>query len=272
MEYAAGKLRAMNGWQRAFWAATAVCIAAYLVDAAAGEVDASSFWGMTYGTVATAFMVGSSLYAVRRRTVRRSVGSARAWQQFHVYGGTLFMLLTLMHAAFRVPKGAMTTWLMVLSIWVFVSGLLGILIQKWIPRLLLPLGTEALYERIPELVNEVRENAERLAGGLPAPARDYYRRSLEPQMRVPRNRPAAFISGQAGRRSRAREFELLRGILPPPAGDSVRELEALYITKLELDAHYTLQKALRWWLYSHVPPSLALLALVAYHVFSVFYY
>jgi hypothetical protein len=260
----------MNAWHRAFWAATAVCLAAYLADAASGDVDASSFWGMTYGALAAVFMAGSALYAVRRRRVRRGVGTARAWQQFHVFGGALFMLLTLMHAAFRVPRGAMTTWLMALSIWVFVSGLLGVLIQKWIPRLLLPLGIEALYERIPELVNEVREKAEGLADGLPAPARDYYRRSLEPGMRAPRNRPLAFINPRGGRRER--EFALLRGILPPESGEAVRGLEALYVTKLELDAHYTLQKALRWWLYIHVPPSLALLALVAYHVFSVFYY
>jgi hypothetical protein len=266
------RILAMNGWQRAFWIATAVCIAGYVADALTGDLDASSFWGMTYGTVATAFMVGSALYAVRRRTVRLSVGTARGWQQFHVYGGTLFMLLTFMHAAFRVPTGPMTTWLMVLSIWVFASGLLGVLIQKWIPRLLLPLRVEALYDRIPELVDELREKADRLAGELPAPVRDFHRRFLEPEMRAPRNRLVYFINARAGREARAREFDLLRGIVSPEAGDRVRELEALYVTKLELDAHYTLQKALRWWLYSHVPPSLVLLALVALHIFAVFYY
>jgi cytochrome b subunit of formate dehydrogenase len=39
-----------------------------------------------------------------------------------------------------------------------------------------------------------------------------------------------------------------------------------------LDAHYTLQKALRWWLYLHVPASLMLVLLVGLHVYAVIYY
>ena len=49
-------------------------------------------------------------------------------------------------------------------------------------------------------------------------------------------------------------------------------LERDYRTKLEIDAHYTLQRALRWWLWLHVPASLVLLVFVAVHLFTVLYY
>jgi hypothetical protein len=39
-----------------------------------------------------------------------------------------------------------------------------------------------------------------------------------------------------------------------------------------MDAHYTLQRTLRWWLYGHVPFALVLIAVVAFHIFSVLYY
>ena len=50
------------------------------------------------------------------------------------------------------------------------------------------------------------------------------------------------------------------------------DLQAMYKTKLEIDAHYTLQKALRWWLYLHVPVSIVLIVLLALHIFAVVYY
>ena len=59
----------------------------------------------------------------------------------------------------------------------------------------------------------------------------------------------------------------------PPRGRTGR-LRAVVdsLAKLEIDAHYTLQRALRGWLYFHAPPSLLLLALVAVHVATVLYY
>ena len=248
------------------------CGIVYLLDAATGTVDASSVWGMIYGAAATAFMIGSAVYAVRRRTMRFGVGRARSWQQFHIYGGSLFLLLTLMHSAFRFPQGAMTAWLLLLSVWIFVSGLIGLFIQKWIPKLLSTLSVEAIYERIPELVEDLRNKAETIVEESPVPVKDFYETSLAPAMVTPTNRLRYFGNVSAGLHERSGEFELLRTLVSAEDRERVVTLENIYVSKLELDAHYTLQKALRWWLFLHVPPSLVLLVLVALHIFSVFYY
>ena len=50
------------------------------------------------------------------------------------------------------------------------------------------------------------------------------------------------------------------------------QLQTLYQTKLEIDAHFTLQKALRWWLYAHAPPSIVMIGLLGFHIFTVLYY
>jgi len=50
------------------------------------------------------------------------------------------------------------------------------------------------------------------------------------------------------------------------------ELEQLHSAKLDIDAHFTLQKALRGWLYLHVPVSVVALGLLGFHIFTVLYW
>jgi hypothetical protein len=64
----------------------------------------------------------------------------------------------------------------------------------------------------------------------------------------------------------------MRGFLSAVEKEKLGEIERLYKTKLEIDAHYTLQQALRWWLYAHVPTSMVMTFLVILHLFTVFYY
>ncbi len=44
------------------------------------------------------------------------------------------------------------------------------------------------------------------------------------------------------------------------------------IEKMELDAHFTLQRLLRLWPIIHVPPAMCLLAAIAVHIAAVVYY
>ena len=69
-----------------------------------------------------------------------------------------------------------------------------------------------------------------------------------------------------------RRVDYLSRLVDEDDAQRLEELRTLMRTKLEMDAHYTLQKALRWWLYLHVPGGLVLTVLVAIHVFAVLYY
>ena len=51
--------------------------------------------------------------------------------------------------------------------------------------------------------------------------------------------------------------------------DRLRSLTAIVHEKLDLDAHLSLQRALRVWLYSHIPPAMLLLGLLIVHVLAV---
>jgi hypothetical protein len=218
-------------------------------------------------------MLAVGALGARRRTMSRGLGRAQDWAQFHVYGGALFLLLVLMHGGFRWPRATLTWWLFALSLWVTLTGLAGVGLRKWLPRVLASgLSTEVLYERIPELAGELRERAAKLAAGCSAPVRDFHRKRLAADLAAPRVRFIYFVDITGGIEGRLRELAFLRGLLDDDERRRLDELAGLYRAKLELDAHLTLQRPLRWWLYAHVPASLVLILLVAVHVVTVLMY
>ena len=260
-------------WFNVFAVAVGWCLVVLVIHGFTSEFHPGNLWGLGYGIAATVLMLAAAAYAVRRRMPRWGPWRSRDWLQFHIYGGILFVFLLLMHTGFRFPAGVLGWSLWVLSVWLVVSGLLGIALQKWIPRILTSgLSTEVLYERIPELVAVIRGRAEKLVKSCDQSVQDIYRRSMAALLDGPRLRLIYYIDITGGIQSRTRQFDHLRGLLSAEDSDKLTELTALLKTKLELDAHYTLQKSLRWWLYGHVPVSILLIVLVGLHIFSIAYY
>ncbi len=250
-----------------------LCGLNYWGHVAPGEVHPTRGWRLAYGFAATALMLASAVLSLRRQIMKHPLGRAHAWTQLHVYGGSLFLLLVLMHAGFRWPLGSLTRWLLLLSGWVTGSGLCGVLLQKWIPRYLTSgLENEILYERIPELISEIQARTANLLQAADEPLRSFYDTYLAASLRQPQPRLIYFLDIHGGIHSQLKKFEYLRGLISETDREKLAELQALYRFKLEIDAHYTLQGALRWWVYLHVPPSLALVLLVAVHGFTIIYY
>ncbi len=271
------QLREARRWWWGFIALATLCVVAFGANVWLAEVHPGSIFGMGYGIGATLFMVGAALYGLRRRTLRfasrRGFGRSRAWLYFHIYGGALFMLLVLMHSGFKLPVGALNWWLWGLSLWIFVSGLIGLALQTWIPRVLASgLAMEVNYDRIPELTAEIRQRAETLVANCDDSIRALFKKRVAPALAAPRRRLIFFLDPTGGIQARLKPFHYLAGRLPPGEKEKLIELERLYRSKLEIDAHYTLQRALRGWIYLHAPLSVLFVALVALHIFTVLYY
>ncbi|MBI4549201.1 MAG: hypothetical protein HY707_14560 [Ignavibacteriae bacterium] len=264
-------------WLWSFVVAVGFFLLMYLLNALFSEINPANWWGLTYGTIASLLMGGAALLGIRRRSMnlaaKMNLGKSQVWLQFHLYAGTLSLLLVFMHSGFHIPMGAMNWWLWFLSIWVTVSGLVGVFIQKVIPRILSSaLSIEVLYDRIPELVSEIREAAEKLVETCTDPIKDFYRKNVAAALVSPQSRLIYYVDITGGIQSRIRQFEYLRRVLSMEEKNKLDNLESMYRTKLEIDAHYTLQKALRWCLYTHVPISLVLLVLIILHIYAVLYY
>jgi hypothetical protein len=260
-------------WLAGFAIAGLVSILCYLVNVLVSEVNPGNWWGITYGTIATLLMAGDVLYAAKRRLLRYNLGKSSSWVQFHLYGGVLFALFVLMHTGFGFPVGAMNWMLWVLSLWVTVSGLFGVLLQKWIPTILSSgLSIEALYDRIPELVAGIRESAEKIVAGSTETVKDFYSATVAGALSAPQYRAIYYLDVTGGIKEKMKPFDYVRPLLTGEEKDRLSQLEEMYRTKLELDAHYTLQRPLRWWLYTHVPLSFALVILVLLHLYAVLLY
>ena len=264
---------ASPGWWRFFLAGAVLCLAAPLLQQASGAAGGDYAWTVGYGIAATALHVVALAYAARRRMPRRGPGALHHWVQAHIYGGTLFLVLLVVHSGGVLPQGMLAWGLWLSSLWVVGTGLLGVFIQKWIPPALTSaLATEVHYDRIPELVAAVREKVELLVSASGESVRRFHATNLEAALSGPRTSVAYFFDITGGIQSRMRGFDHLKRLLDASDVQRLEELRILMRTKLEMDVHYTLQKALRWWLYLHVPAALLLTLLVAFHVFAVLYY
>jgi hypothetical protein len=260
-------------WFLGFGIAVLVCLVVFALNVVFGRVHPGNTWGLGYGIAAAVLFVGVFFYGIKRRTMKvRALGRAWTYLQFHVYGGTLFLLLMLMHVGFQVPQGVLTWWLWALSLWVVGSGLLGIVLQKWIPTLLSGgVRTEVNYDRIPELVEDVRERAAKIAESADFAVEDFYRKQIAADFEAPRFRPIYFL-GITDAGSKSTLFDSFRKMQTAEERARLTELEELHTAKMDIDAHYTLQSALRGWLYLHVPVSVVALGLLGFHIFTVLYW
>ena len=264
-------------WLRAFIYFSILAIVIFVLNIFIDEVRPGNIWGLIYGTIAAVLFVGVAAYGFRRRSMNTSskmkLGSSYSWLQFHIYGGTLSLLFVFMHINFQFPQGSFNWWLWGLTVWVVLSGIVGVVLQKWIPKLMSSaLTLEVRYDRIPELVIELAEKARAEAESASAPIQDFYNRTMAADMEKPVVRPLFFIDITGGVQAKVRQMDYLKQFLSPEDEKKLDKLEMLFRTKLECDAHYTLQKPLRVWLVTHLPVSIVLLVLVVIHLFIVYYY
>jgi hypothetical protein len=116
------------------------------------------------------------------------------------------------------------------------------------------------------------ERAEALVELSGESVRRYYREALATMMSGPQPRLIYFVDVTGGIQQQVRDFDYLSRFADPDEGQRLAELRDLFRTKLEVDAHYTLQRALRWWVYGHVPLVGLLVVLVAAHIATILYY
>jgi hypothetical protein len=179
----------------------------------------------------------------------------------------------LIHMGFRWPAGTFGWWLFGLTLLTTLTGFVGVVLQKWIPVMIARnLKIEAIYERIPELVERLAAEATATMNGASDPLARTYDADIRPLVAMPAPR-WSYVFDIRG--SRVRTLEPLTRIEPFVSDQDqgrLRDLTTIVTEKLDLDVHLSLQRVLRLWLYTHVPAAMALLALVAVHIVAVVYF
>ena len=273
-----------------------VALVAYFIYAAQapGGPRGGSAMGLMYGIVGYILMLYAGLLGARKKKPIWRVGKAQTWMRGHLWMGLLSLPLILFHGgfAFRGPLTAVLMWLFFIVIG---SGILGALIQHFLPSVMLSrVPFETIYEEIPHVREQLRDEAEQLVASIsgslkpetpatePAPAsqqtapvmtlveiekedrarfREIYLRKMRPFLENP-DEPGAELGVQA----RAAElFDALRSMLPEPAHPVLADLENICEEERQLNKQIRLYQWLHGWLLVHVPLSIALLVLGAVH-------
>lgn len=247
-------------------------LAAYFVGEALWPWSPKRGLGLGFGILAALLFVFEMAYPARRSRAR-PLGTAKAWLQAHVYLGALAFVAVLIHANFTWPHGAMGWGLLLLSGWTTLTGLLGVWLQKWIPFALADgLRVEALYERIPALVRGLVAEADELTQD----AGEVFERFYRTEVRGPLTRVSPswsyLLDVRSGRERALEPFRRIGQFVDAADKQKVEDLTNLYTDKLELDAHYSLQRILRGWIVAHAPFAGLLIGLLAVHVFSWIWY
>jgi hypothetical protein len=244
----------------------AAMVVVYIVASILSPWSPKSGLGLAFGFAASLLFVFEMLYPWRRPRAR-PLGTAKAWIQAHVYLGVLAFVAVIIHSDFSWPRGSMGWWLLILSFWTTATGLVGVFLQKWIPATLSEaLRVEALYERIPDLVAALLAEADALMADSGDVLSRFYRAEARPQLDTLKPSWTFLLDVRGGRDRAIEPFRRIARFVDPADKQKIDDLVTIYIEKVELDAHYSLQGLLRQWLLWHVPPAALLMAFVVIHI------
>jgi hypothetical protein len=279
------------------WIVTVVLLtiaaAAIYVPYARGSVNGpsgSSAIGLSFGIAGAALMAFAGLLGARKKLPVWRLGRAQTWLTGHVWLGLLAVPLILFHAGFSFG-GPLTTILMILLLAEVASGIFGLALQQYLPRLMLErLPRETIYDelehRIERLAIEAYEMVASVAGDLPvrsaagalqtgrahkpvtartetpgsAPLREFYLEHVRGLL--DRGRPQGPLADEVDAK---RLFRELRAKLPASLLETAGEIEDLCRERREYELQRRMHHWLHGWLYVHVPISAALLVLGGFH-------
>jgi hypothetical protein len=251
----------------------AVGVYVWLARTATREVTGGSTIGLWYGIGGALLMVFAGLLAAHRKLLRWPLIPPRSWWlKGHIWLGLLSGVLILCHSGFRWG-GTLERLLWVVFVLTLLTGILGLWLQQFLPRLLAGrVPQETVYEQIPHVARVLLLRADALIGLLCADT------NLEENTRaklrlVFENDIRPFLARQPGQEKGDAD---LTGLHALPGmmmvQDQVAQLEQWCLERHRLDEQERLHRLLHGWLLVHVPLSIALLVLGLAHAVGSLYF
>lgn len=249
---------------------------AYLWHEPANGPHGGTWLGYTLGGVGAAIVLVLLWFGIRKRQYGNSTGTVLGWLSAHVYLGTALVLIVTLHAGFELGWNVHSLSY-VLMLAVVGSGVYGVSTYLRFPGLLTETMGEdtldTLLIKIADLDNEARKMALQLSDEINAVVL-----AASQGTRI-----GGSIGQQLSGRQRAcptgvalERLQQLGAALGKSEAQLNRELYLVLMRKLALvqraRADVMYRARMRFWLYFHVPLSVAMLAALLAHVLSVFFY
>lgn len=115
--------------------------------------------GIVFGTIAGLICLFEFLLWPRKKLRIWRLGRVQDWMKGHIWLGLLSLPLAVMHSGF-LYRGVLSTWLFVLFLVVIASGVVGLVLQQWLPRLLFrEVPAETIHSQIGPQIERARAEA-----------------------------------------------------------------------------------------------------------------
>ena len=258
--------------------------------------------GIIFGSIGSAMMLFAGLLGGRKKLPVWRVGRATTWMRGHLWLGLLSFPYILFHSGFTLGAAPLTRTLMVLLIIVVASGIVGAVLQEFIPRLMTSrVAMETVYEQIDRVCEQLVDEGEGATAELCSALQGNLQFASQNQLAAAAS--AGTIGGmtfasaletdqpfastvraffddqmrpyllQDGGQSHALDdkarsaaiFQQFRVLCPEDLWPRLCDLEGICEEKRQLDQQRRLHRFLHGWLLFHVPASYALLLLGTVH-------
>ena len=288
-----------------FWASIIILAVATIVyipynHFTLGGARGGTLIGLIYGSVGFAFMIFAGLLSLRKKFPVWRMGRTSTWMRGHLWLGLIAYPLIFFHSAFSFGKGTLTWWMMLLFTIVIISGIVGAVLQHYMPKMMTKqVPYETIYAEIPRIREQLLDEADvkvaevtgvtmtndamAVAGAetggvlvtlvqMEDDVRNELTKFYDDEMRPYIEHQGTGNWPIADRTSASALFASLRTRLPEVIHPVVADLESICEEKRELDHQIRLHRLLHGWLFVHVPLSLALLLMGAFHAFVALRY
>lgn len=231
--------------------------------------------GLLFGCLAFGIFLFAAALGVRKKKRLWPIGSVQTWLKAHLWLTVFTLPLVLLHSGFRLG-GPHTTVLVILYSVVMASGIFGVILQHFLPSIMrTSLTREVVFEEIPTLRAELLEEANRLRSKVAEAAAIGAKGDTSPQVlcRFLDEECLPFLSVTQKYKARklctaqaaANTFKSIRLNVHPDWRGRVNELERICESRRLMDLQTRFQHWLHGWLLIHVPGSIALLLMTAWH-------
>lgn len=221
-------------------------------------------------------MLFLAIYNWRKQFPVPPLISSKIWLQCHIYAGFFTVVAFWAHTgSLWAPTGWFERALWLLYMGVAVSGVVGLFITRTFPQRLTSRGEEVVFERIPEVLRDLRLKVESLAEGSiqeggGSTIAHFYTERLRWFFLRPRNSLRHIVGYHSSIARRMNELDDQYRYLDESGKKALAEIARCVRAKDALDHQYALQLVLKLWLFVHIPLTYAVIVFALVHIMLVY--
>jgi hypothetical protein len=264
-------------WRRIFIVLLAATVAAFVWSLKRESfAHGGSLIGLIFGTAGYLLILLLAYYGIRKRSYRSTFGTMEQWLQSHIYLGILVLVLLVLHTGGRFNDMVAVTTLILVAV-VILSGIAGAIFFVTVPRLLTEVESNLTVDEISTQLNQLARNMARLANGRsPAFVRIYEGLMAESSPGWLAGWRLLFSRMRRGPQQSTADWSKLLALVGKEEQEQLRQMLVFSRQRKELLIRLMYQQRykniLEFWLYIHVPVTIAVIVFGTVHVVAVFYY